>query len=129
MRTSSSCCRPYRSCGRPSASSARTSVISSSSRDGTSPSWESFILTKRHASDKLAARAGRAVLAGLDAAHVYAAVVGHHVAHLHLHLWPRYPQTPSEYSFDRVDEWPDAPLGDEQAIEATCARIRSAMDG
>src|SRR4051794_24802121 len=32
---------------------------------------------------QLAARAGRAVLDGLNAEHVYAAVVGHHVAHLH----------------------------------------------
>jgi histidine triad (HIT) family protein len=44
-----------------------------------------------------AARASRALQAGEGAEHVYAAVVGHGVAHFHLHLIPRYPGTPREY--------------------------------
>ena len=45
------------------------------------------------------------------AEHVYAAVIGDGVAHLHVHLLPRYPGTPREYWWDRVDDWPDARRG------------------
>lgn len=76
---------------------------------------------------QLAARASRALTSSLGAEHVYAAVIGHHVAHLHLHLWPRYPGTPTEYRFDRLAEWPDAPMGDTEAVEATCALLRGSL--
>jgi histidine triad (HIT) family protein len=55
---------------------------------------------------------------------VYAAVVGHGVGHLHLHLIPRYPGMPREYWWTRVDEWPDAPRGDAAAIAALVERLR-----
>lgn len=62
-------------------------------------------------------------LVGIGAEHVYALVLGHHVAHLHLHLLPRYPNTPREYWWPRIDEWPAA-QGDEAEVSATCDRIR-----
>jgi hypothetical protein len=37
----------------------------------------------------------------------------------------RYPGTPREYWGVRVDEWPEAPRGDEQAIADVAARLRS----
>jgi diadenosine tetraphosphate (Ap4A) HIT family hydrolase len=42
---------------------------------------------------RAAARWGRALQNVAGAEHVYAAVVGHAVAHFHLHLIPRYPGT------------------------------------
>jgi diadenosine tetraphosphate (Ap4A) HIT family hydrolase len=74
-----------------------------------------------------AARASRALQASEGAEHVYAAVVGHGVAHFHLHLIPRYRGTPREYWWDRVDEWPDAPRGDADAVAALVERLRAAL--
>jgi diadenosine tetraphosphate (Ap4A) HIT family hydrolase len=42
---------------------------------------------------------------------VYAAVIGDGVPHLHVHLLPRYPGTPREFWWTRVDEWPQARRG------------------
>jgi len=72
-----------------------------------------------------AARAGRALQVSEGAEHVYAAVIGHGVAHFHLHLIPRYPGTPREYWWTRVDEWPDAPRGDAGAAAALIERLRA----
>lgn len=56
-------------------------------------------------------QASRALREVAGAEHVYAAVIGDGVPHLHVHLIPRYPGTPREYWWDRVDEWPDARRG------------------
>jgi diadenosine tetraphosphate (Ap4A) HIT family hydrolase len=69
----------------------------------------------------------RALVATEGAEHVYSAVMGHHVAHLHVHLFPRYPGTPREYWFLRVDEWPDAPKGGAHEIAAVATRLRAAL--
>lgn len=61
------------------------------------------------------------------AEHVYAAVIGHGVEHLHLHLIPRYPGTPREYRWTRLDEWPDTPRGDAREIAAFVARLREQL--
>lgn len=71
-----------------------------------------------------AVRLSRALKACLEAEHVYAFVLGDQVAHLHIHLVPRHPGAPPEYWGVRVDEWPAAPHGGPQQIEALCARIR-----
>jgi diadenosine tetraphosphate (Ap4A) HIT family hydrolase len=72
---------------------------------------------------RLTAAASRA-LAAEGAEHVYAAVIGHGVDHLHLHLVPRYPRTPRDYCWTRVDEWPEAPRGDADSIAAFVAKLR-----
>jgi histidine triad (HIT) family protein len=72
-----------------------------------------------------AARASRALQVSEGAEHVYAAVVGHAFEHFHLHLIPRYPGTPREYWWDRVDEWPGAPRGDAQAVATLVERLRA----
>lgn len=58
------------------------------------------------------ARVSDALRVAAGAEHVYSMVVGHGVDHLHVHLVPRYPGTPREYWWTRLDEWPQAPLGD-----------------
>jgi histidine triad (HIT) family protein len=56
-------------------------------------------------------RASRALREVAGAEHVYAAVIGDRVPHLHVHLTPRYPGTPPEYWWEKVAQWPDAPRG------------------
>jgi histidine triad (HIT) family protein len=72
---------------------------------------------------RAAQRASAALLAE-GAEHVYAAVIGHHVDHLHLHLIARYPGAPPEYWWTRVDEWPDAARGGAEEIAALSERLR-----
>jgi histidine triad (HIT) family protein len=76
---------------------------------------------------RLAARASAALTRAAGAEHVYSAVIGHGVEHLHLHLIPRYPGTPREYWWVRLDEWPDAPRGGVAEVEALAERLRAAL--
>jgi diadenosine tetraphosphate (Ap4A) HIT family hydrolase len=57
---------------------------------------------------------------------IYSAVIGHHSAHFHLHVLPRYPGTPKEFFFMDVDRWEGSPKGDAAQIEAFVQRLRSA---
>jgi histidine triad (HIT) family protein len=68
-------------------------------------------------------RASQALREAAGAEHVYAAVIGDQVPHLHVHLLPRYPGTPREYWWDRVDEWPDARRGSEPQITEFVASL------
>ena len=76
---------------------------------------------------RLSARASAALTASETAEHVYAAVIGHGVEHLHLHLLPRYPGTPRDYWWVRVDEWPGAPRGGAAEVEALAKRLRAVL--
>jgi histidine triad (HIT) family protein len=69
-----------------------------------------------------AAAAALRAVAGAD--HVYAAVIGHAIPHLHIHVIPRYPGTPREWWWTRLDEWPDAPRVDEVEARRLAARLR-----
>jgi histidine triad (HIT) family protein len=70
------------------------------------------------------ARASRALREAAGAEHVYAAVLGDGVPHLHVHLLPRFPGTPREYWGTDVDEWPQARRGDAAEIEVFVAGLR-----
>ena len=76
---------------------------------------------------RLASGAARALTQVTGAEHVYAAVIGHGVEHFHMHVIPRYPGTPREYWWTRVDEWPDAPRGGAPEIAALTRRLRSLL--
>jgi diadenosine tetraphosphate (Ap4A) HIT family hydrolase len=73
----------------------------------------------------LVTRLGRALKACTAAEHIYSFVLGHHVAHLHIHVVPRYPGAPRQYWGVHVDEWPDAPHGGPNEIADLCARLRA----
>jgi len=92
---------------------------------------------KRHASglaDRTGAEAGRVDLwcsrasqafrdvAGAE--HVYAAVIGDEVPHLHVHLLARFPGTPREFWWTRVDRWPEARGGSAAEIDIFVAELR-----
>jgi histidine triad (HIT) family protein len=74
-------------------------------------------------------RASRALRDAAGAEHVYAAVIGHGVQHLHIHMLPRYPGTPREYWWDRLDEWPAAPRGGVPEIAALVRDLRGSLSG
>jgi histidine triad (HIT) family protein len=76
----------------------------------------------------LVAHLSRAFKTSEGAEHVYAFVLGDHVAYLHIHLVPRYPGTPRAYWGVRVDEWPNEPRGDSQEMSALCARLRKFLE-
>jgi diadenosine tetraphosphate (Ap4A) HIT family hydrolase len=76
---------------------------------------------------RLASRASAALQQSEGAEHVYAAVIGHGIEHLHVHLIPRYAGTPREFWWTRVDEWPDAPRGDAADIAALAGRLRRVL--
>ena len=67
---------------------------------------------------------GRGLRSLTNAERLYSAVIGHHSPHFHLHLFPRYPGTPSQYSFLHVDEWEGSPTGDAQQITSFVAQLR-----
>lgn len=69
------------------------------------------------------AHLSRGLMSVLPVDHVYAAIVGDEIPHLHVHLLPRYAGTPRENWWDRVDEWPDAPRGGEQAVAHLVERL------
>ena len=73
-------------------------------------------------------RIARALTAVVHAEHVYAFVLGHHVAHFHEHVVARHPGAPREYWGIRVDEWPAAPRGDTLAVAALCQELRAWLD-
>lgn len=75
----------------------------------------------------LAARLGRALAACTNAEKVYAYSFGEAYDHLHLFVMARYPGAPREYVRLRVQEWPDAPRGDERTIAALVERLRASI--
>jgi diadenosine tetraphosphate (Ap4A) HIT family hydrolase len=75
----------------------------------------------------LMARLSLALREAEGAEHVYTAVIGHNVPHLHVHLAPRYPGTPEEYWWTRLLEWPGAPRGGPDEVAAVVERVRAAL--
>jgi diadenosine tetraphosphate (Ap4A) HIT family hydrolase len=71
------------------------------------------------------ARASRALTEVAGAEHVYAAVIGDQVPHLHVHLMARYPGTPGEYWWNNLAQWPDAPRGSEPRIASLVRDLRA----
>ncbi len=76
----------------------------------------------------LVTRLSRALKVTVGAEHIYEFVLGHHVAHLHVHIVPRYPGTPREYWGIHVDEWPDAPLGNFEETDALASRLKAFLE-
>ncbi len=91
--------------------------------------WEDLTNQEAEALGRLLSRLCGALRATEGAEHVYLAVLGDHVPHLHVHLLPRYPGTPRDYWGLRLDEWPEAPRADHQAITQVCERVRDFLHG
>jgi histidine triad (HIT) family protein len=76
----------------------------------------------------LVARLSRALAQSEGAEHVYAFAIGDGVPHVHVHVVPRYPGAPREYWGVHVDEWPNAPHGGAEQMEALCRRLRTWLE-
>jgi histidine triad (HIT) family protein len=72
----------------------------------------------------LVSRLARVLMEATGAEHVYAFVYGDAVPHLHIHLAPRYPETPREYWGPRLNEWPDAPRVNARQMSDLIASLR-----
>ena len=71
------------------------------------------------------ARVSKALLESENAEHIYSYVLGDAVPHLHMHLVPRYPNTPKKYwGPNTVYDWKDAPMGDNNDVIELCSRIK-----
>jgi histidine triad (HIT) family protein len=70
---------------------------------------------------------GARALKRAGAVNVYVATIGHSLDHLHVHLLPRWPETPQEVPWHSVDDWPGARrvTFDEAAAFATQLVIES----
>lgn len=60
----------------------------------------------------------------MGAEHVYLFRINDKVAHLHLHLAPRYPNTPKEFWGMKVSEWTGNPKVDLQGIQETSRLLK-----
>ncbi len=72
-------------------------------------------------------RLARALRETFDVERVYSAVVGHHVAHLHVHVYPRHAGTPANASWAAADQWEGVPRGGPNEIEQVADRLRAAL--
>lgn len=61
----------------------------------------------------------------LKAEHVYMFRINDKVAHLHIHLIPRYPGTPREYFGFKINEWPGRTIVNLQEIQALSSELRT----
>jgi histidine triad (HIT) family protein len=98
-----------------------------------------FIAPLRHArgladlDDLEAASLGRAMrvlskaLESIGATRVYSATIGHRDDHLHVHLVPRWPETPPDVKWYAVDEWEGARRLDPLAIAELCDALRGSL--
>ena len=66
-------------------------------------------------------------LTSIGAERVYLAVIGHEVPHLHVHLIPRWPNTPEHVSWLHVDDWEGARRGDFAAAREITDQIRGVL--
>jgi histidine triad (HIT) family protein len=94
-----------------------------------------LIAPKRHAADfgdldeseasqigVFIARCTRA-LKGAGAERVYVATIGHAIDHLHVHLLPRWSETPADVPWHSVDDWSGARRGDVSQVTAFVAHL------
>jgi histidine triad (HIT) family protein len=97
-----------------------------------------FVVPRRHVSELgdlengeaasigLALRVLARSLRSIGATRVYTATIGHQDDHVHVHVIPRWPGTPSGISWHAVDEWPGARRLKRSGIAAICHELRCA---
>lgn len=67
----------------------------------------------------------KALKESANAEHVYAVVSGNAVPHVHMHIIPRYPNTPKQFWAPfAVYDAPNAKMGNEHEVKAFCRKIK-----
>lgn len=93
------------------------------------PSLGDMTLEEAKAFGMIMARVSNAIRKTESAEHIYAAVSGNSVPHLHMHIIPRYPNTPEEYWGPwEVYDWPEAPFGKNEEIIQVCERVTQYLE-
>jgi histidine triad (HIT) family protein len=93
------------------------------------PSLGDMTMDEAKAFGVIMARVSKALKETEKAEHIYAAVSGNSVPHLHMHIIPRYPNTPEAYwGAWEVYDWPEAPFGKNPEIIQVCERIKSYLE-
>lgn len=100
-----------------------------------------FIEVKRHikgvydASDEemtaiglMIKKLGKALMTIPNMEHVYSFIIGEGVDHLHVHVIGRHKDAPREYWGPKVDEWPEAPRGNADAIRDLNYKIQNELN-
>jgi histidine triad (HIT) family protein len=91
------------------------------------PGWADLTDAEAAATGTAIARLARALRATVDPERIYSAVIGHHVAHLHVHVFPRYPGTPADVGWMESREWEGAPHGEAEEIAQLVGQLRAAL--
>jgi diadenosine tetraphosphate (Ap4A) HIT family hydrolase len=90
------------------------------------PSLGDMTVEEAKAFGVIMARVSKAIKETENAEHIYSVVSGNSVPHLHMHIIPRYPNTPQEHWGPwEVYDWSDAPMGENKEITEVCDRIKS----
>ncbi|MEH7382991.1 HIT family protein [Bacillus sp. JJ1533] len=93
------------------------------------PSLADMTMEEAKAFGIIMAKVSKALKESEQAEHIYSFVSGNAVPHLHMHIVPRYPNTPEEYWGPMaVYDWPEAPMGNKEQIVQICRRIKSALE-
>ncbi|MGM7681165.1 HIT family protein [Cytobacillus sp. Hm23] len=75
------------------------------------------------------AKVSKALIESENAEHVYSYVLGDAVPHLHMHIVPRYPNTPKKYwGPSAVYDWENAPMGDNVEVVRLCNRLKAYLE-
>ncbi|QUW22002.1 HIT family protein [Sporosarcina sp. Marseille-Q4063] len=77
----------------------------------------------------IVARVSKALMVSEGAEHIYSLVSGNSVPHLHMHIVPRYPDTPKQFWGPMsVHEWSKAPIGGKVETSELCLRIKTYLE-
>lgn len=93
------------------------------------PTLAEMTMEEAKAFGVIMSRVSRALKESEKAEHIYALVSGNSVPHLHLHLVPRYPNTPEEFWGPMaVYDWEEAPMGGNDKVVELCERIKDYLE-
>lgn len=91
------------------------------------PTWAELNDAEAKVIGKVIREVSKALKTGVGAEHVYVFVIGHHIPHFHVWVVPRYPETPREFWGLELFEWPQRPVGDQDAVEKISGKIRTLL--
>lgn len=93
------------------------------------PSLGDMTMEEAKAFGMIMAKVSKALRETEEAEHIYSLVSGNAVPHLHMHIVPRYPNTPKEYWGPMaVYDWSDAPMGKNEQVIEVCERVKAYLE-